>query len=254
MLDRRHHAAIAAPVGTVERRAAPIFVFAAILIALAVVAVTANFAPPPILSGLPSDREARVAAAMIRNRFHVDAGALRFQSAMLGTSERGHAPSRADARLLARAETLLGRAHGRSPADPRIAASRAALDLVRHDLIGAERGYRAALDLGSRYGEARLGLGVTLAMRAAADSGRDERRLLLRGIAQFAAVEPRDPAYEAALYDRTLLLHRVERQDEALRHARAYLARDSVSAWAGRLREELGMGPSTPRVEGEGRR
>jgi hypothetical protein len=100
------------------------------------------------------------------------------------------------------------------------------------------------LDLAPSYGEARLGLGVTLALRAAAE-GDDARArgLRLRAISQFAAVPKADPCYQAALYDRVLLLPGVGQADEARRWAREYLTRDSASAWAVVLRRELDAAP-----------
>ncbi len=53
-------------------------------------------------------------------------------------------------------------------------------------------------------------------------------------------MSPRDPPWLAALYDRAVLLEQVGRGDEARRWAREYLGQDGGSAWAERLRRELG--------------
>src|SRR5436309_2792947 len=68
-----------------------------------------------------------------------------------------------------------------------------------------------------------------------------ERALLLQAIGQFAAVGERDPVYEAALYNRAVLLVKVGRREEARRLARRYFARDPSSPWAGRLEWAVGM-------------
>ena len=97
-------------------------------------------------------------------------------------------------------------------------------------------------DRGVDSPEARLGLGVALALQADAEPDPSRARMLrLEAVAQFAAVDPRDPTIEPALYDRALLLDQVGRRPEALRVAREYAARDSVSPWAGRLRLALGL-------------
>lgn len=89
-------------------------------------------------------------------------------------------------------------------------------------------------------GEARLVLGVTLALRAAAESDEARARgLRLRTISRFASVPMNDPCHDAALYDRVLLLTRVERVEEAKRWARAYLEHDPGSPWAMVLIREL---------------
>src|SRR5262249_2309559 len=75
-----------------------------------------------------------------------------------------------------------------------------------------------------------------------ADRTRDpwpRRSLMLRAIAQFAAVEPGQEEYPQALYDRAHLLHEVGRREEALEFGRRYLAIDPGTAWAAALRREL---------------
>jgi hypothetical protein len=61
------------------------------------------------------------------------------------------------------------------------------------------------------------------------------RALTLRAIAQFAAVDPTEPEYPHALYDRALLLLEVGRGLEANDLARQYHVLDPSSEWAQRL-------------------
>jgi hypothetical protein len=73
-----------------------------------------------------------------------------------------------------------------------------------------------------------------------------QRALLLQAVAQFAAVEAGDPADQAALFNRALLLAWVGRREEARRVAGSYLARDGSSAWAERLRMAVGAPFAAP--------
>jgi tetratricopeptide (TPR) repeat protein len=260
----------------------PAIVFLGILVALGVVAAIGSRGSPPIVTGLPADPDVRAAADLVRGRLKVDAGALRFPCALLGenvvvvpnapgddrsragaigagaakgsegagepgpgvTPENGVRPATpADGAVpVAKAAAYLSRARARKPRDLRIASAAASLDLARGELERSESRYRVVLDRGPGYGEARLGLGVTLALRGdRAASRKIRRRLLLEAIAQFAAVRERDPVYEAALYNRALLLERVGRREEARRVAREYLALDGTSEWAERMRGELGQ-------------
>jgi tetratricopeptide (TPR) repeat protein len=233
-----------APVAALERRlrwrAMSLFVFFCLLAGLAVVAIVSTFTPPVLVMGLPDDPDVKAAARLTRGRIALDAGELRFTPSLLGEggrASRGEQDSR-----VARAEVLVERARQRWPHDPRVAAVAATLDLVRGRLELAERGYRRAIDRSPSYGEARMGLGVTLALSAR--EATDERRargLELQAIAQFAAVPERDPHHEAALYDRALLLAKVGRREEAHRLARAYLTLDSTSRWASILSRATGV-------------
>jgi hypothetical protein len=66
----------------------------------------------------------------------------------------------------------------------------------------AEAGYRRACDIARHYPNARLGLGVTLALEA--DHATDPfaaRGLRLRAVAQLRAVDPAHPDAVDALYD-----------------------------------------------------
>jgi tetratricopeptide (TPR) repeat protein len=246
MLDPSRHPLPAAPVAEIERRirwrALPALAFLVILVALGVVAVMPMLRPPRIVTGLPADPDARAAAELLRDRLRFDAAGLRYRLAVIGDNRQPPPAAPAVEPEVDRAAALLASARRRHPDDARLEAAAASLDLARHDLARAERGYREVLDRASHYGEARLGLGLALALEAAAATGDLEaRRFRLEAIAQFAAVDPRDPAFEAALYDRALLLGRVGRRDEARALARDYLAGDGGSRWAAALRGELGI-------------
>ncbi len=219
-------------------RPLPALTFLLALLALAGIALAALRTPPRIVTGLPDDPEVARVLALVHDRLRVESAELRFPSALLG--ELGEA----DAALAIEAEGRLLATRSRHAHDPRWLAALACLNLAAQRHARAERLYRQALDGASTFGEARLGLGVTLALRAAAEAdGERARGLRLRAISQFAAVPERDPVYEAALYDRVWLLVRVGRVDEARHWAQAYLARDPASAWAVVLRRELDAAP-----------
>src|SRR5438132_481463 len=115
------------------------------------------------------------------------------------------------------------------------------LGLARRRFEHAARGYRRALLLAPYYGEARLGLGMALALDAEREvNPLEQRSLRLQAIAQFAAVPEYDPVHAHALYDRTLLLAVVGRRAEAERKARDYMRLDGQSAWAESLGARLG--------------
>jgi hypothetical protein len=233
--------------------ALPALLFVGIMAGLGVVALVGTRREPPILTGLPDDADVRAAVAAVRDvRF--EAGPLRLHSALLADAPRQDAseavsrtrteaardersparrhdeerpsfttwlpanPGPEQAAAITRATERLTRAEDRFPHEPRIVAAFGALDLVSGSLERAEQRYRAAADRAPGYGEARLGLGVTLAlMGARAASERERRRMMLQAIAQLAAVRARDPMAEVALYDRVLLLERVGRREESAR-------------------------------------
>jgi hypothetical protein len=171
------------------------------------------------------------------------AGALRFCSALAGEAPPGAIFGADEARLAGRAALLLERAHTRHRGDPRLDVALAHLDLARQRYALAERRYRAVTDRGVDSPEARLGLGVTLALQAATETDPLRARALrLEAIAQLVAVDPRDPAYGPALYDRALLLATIGRHAAALRAMHEYATCDSVSPWAERLRRALAAG------------
>jgi tetratricopeptide (TPR) repeat protein len=225
---------IMSPPPAARARPLPALGFLLALLALATLALYALRTAPPIVTGLPEDPDVARTRVLVLDRLRPDSGELRFRSALLG--QRGEA----DVALATAAEAPLLAARRRLPRDPRLLAALACLSLCAQRHARAERFYRQALDLSPTYGEARLGLGVTLALRASVD-GDDARQrgLRLRAISQLASVPVGDPCYEAALYDRALLLVRVGRSEEARHWASAYLARDPGSAWAAELTRAL---------------
>ena len=215
-------------------RSLPSFGFLLALLALGGLALGTLATPARIITGLPEDPPFERVRAELWNRLRVETGELRLQAALLG--DRGEA----DSALAAASRASVLAAIGRGPGDPRALATLAFVDLVARRLKDAERSYREAIGRAPTYGEARLGLGVTLALRAAAEDDDERARgLRLRAISQLASVPTGDPCYAVALYDRARLLVRVGRADEARHWADAYLARDPGSAWSGALGRAL---------------
>ena len=219
-------------------RPLPALTFLMSLLILAAIALVALRTPAKILTGLPEGPEVVGVRTLVHDRLRVESGELRFAPALLGDT------GDADVALATEAERSLAPLRLRRPRDPRLLAARASLSLAARRPPQAERLYRQALDLAPTYGEARLGLGTTLALRAATEDDDDRARgLRLRAISQFAAVPKADPGYAVALYDRVLLLERVGRADEARLWANEYFARDPASAWAVALRRALDVAP-----------
>jgi len=231
----------ALPIAALERRLnwrmAPLLAFLAFLIGLASVALMAQLTPPPVVQGLPDDPDLTRAASLVRGTILPPTGALRWQSALLGEGA-ATASFASEARERARAAgAWVDRACVRHTWDARVWAASGALALVRGDWRGAQRAYRAALDRAPSFGEARLGLGVALALQARyAPRPFRPRALELAALAQFTAVPERDPAFAAALWNRAVLLAATGRDDQARAARLAYLARDDRSAWARALR------------------
>jgi hypothetical protein len=256
-----------APVVEIERRlkwrVLAIGSFLAIMATFAVMAAISLLVPPKLVTGLPADPELAAVRAELHGRLPVRAGALRFHSALTGEAPIDTAFGAGQAALVESAIQSIERARARHRGDPRLVVALAHLDLAlaaahvpeasaavppeqfaawRRNVTRAERRYRAVTNRGVDSPEARLGLGIALALEAMAE--RDplrERALKLEAIAQWAAVDPRDGAALPALYDRALLLAEVKRHEEATRAAREYLALDGTSPWAQRLREALGI-------------
>jgi hypothetical protein len=219
-------------------------------------------APPRTLEGLPDDPDARAAMELLRGLDPAAGTGLRLGSALFGgeaadQAGEGRAAGRADSLVIRSARAALERARARLPHDARARVFLAHLDLAEGERLAgagdpvgadralgrAERAYLAVADGRDEVPESRLGLGVLLESRAAREPEEARRRgFRFQAIAQFAAVKQRDRAYATALYNRALLLARVERTDEARRWTRAYLARDSTSAWAERLRVAVEAG------------
>jgi tetratricopeptide (TPR) repeat protein len=228
------------PVAEIERRlkwpALSALVFLGLMMVLLVLAATATWLRPEHPRGLPDDAALLAAAGLPDASLGVLAPELRFRAAALG----GDAASRAnDAAALARvgaAERALAHWARRHPGEPRVRAALGALALVRHDYTTAATHYREASERAPHYGEGRLGWGVALALDAQRTGDPWLRRALtLRAIAQFAAVDPTEPEYPHALYDRALLLLEVGRGLEANDLARQYHVLDPSSEWAQRL-------------------
>lgn len=234
---------MSAPPDSPSWNARAVVLFAIILTILAGIGTANWFYRPAPPAGLPSDPAVAAAVAALGGTLEVATGDLRFVSSW-GEGEASGAPldSARFARLTKAAYQLeLGRARHRF--DPRFDCLLGHVDLAADRLERAERRYRAALSLTPRYGEARLGLGVALARRAAAEGdARSARARRLEAIAQFAAVDERDPFYLPALFDRVLLLIDVGRTDEARRLAIRYEQLEPGSVWTGVLRRRFDRG------------
>jgi hypothetical protein len=237
-------APIAAPVAEIERRlqwrVLAVGSFLALIAALATLAATSLLVPVRMLDGLPGDPDVALAHAEFRAGLPMRAGELRFRSALTGEAPAGTVFGAADAPRVERAIERIGRARARHRGDARLEVMLAHLDLALQRYVRAERRYRAVIDRGVDCPEARLGLGLTLALEAGVESEPLRARALrLEALAQWVAVNPRSPAYGPALYDRALLLAEVGRRVEAARVAGEYLALDGTGAWAGRLQHTL---------------
>ena len=221
-------------------RLTPLLVFLGLMIGLGAAAAVSLLAPRRVVSGIPEDADMRAAMDIMLAEAPIGMGGLRFRSALTG--EAGPGVSQPGPLPTERARALVARAGGRRPFDPRPAASIAHLDLAQRMFAHAERGYRRALMLAPHFGEARLGLGVSLALRAEREADPLERRSLrLQAVAQFAAVPAGDPVHAHALYDQATLLERVGRHAEAEDRALEYLRGDPASAWADSLASRLGL-------------
>src|SRR5262245_15534149 len=220
-------------VAEIERRlqwrAMPALLFLCILALLLAVSFWPSVFPAKRIAGLPDDPDVFAAANQLRAHLSLPATEMRFESALTGDAVIGLPPAPDAGERLAQAEALLDQANRRFRHDVRMHVARAALDLFRHRYRSAEERYQGAVDRYSNYPEARLGLGVALALSGELErSSLAQRQRFLRAIAQFAAVTPRDAEYEEALFDRAILLDRVGRRDEAARCAREYVARGEL--------------------------
>lgn len=226
-------------------RVLPIAFFAALMVLLASVALGSLTCAPRVAHGLPDDPDVAAARGTVAS-VPVRSGAYRFAAALLPAADAARPFDAADARALAEAAERLERARGRRPFEPRVWAALAAVDLAAHRLRRAERRYRIALELAPHYPEARLGLGVALALRArTSDDPVERRRLRLAAIGQLAAVPADGECGAEALYDRALLLHDAGREAEAAAARAAYRGLDPGSEWYRRL-EPPGPPDDTP--------
>ena len=232
-----------ASVATIQRRIAwPLFRvlgFLGLLAGLAIVALMSQIARPRLMTGLPDDPDLVAAERLVRDRTLPEHGSLRWTSTVLGDGGTSGVFAPIERLRAHRAAEYVARAQARRAWDPRVLAAAAALALVQSDYRGAERAYRSAIDRNPHFGEARLGLGVTLALHARFEPRPlRPRALMLAAIAQLAAVPEGDPAHPHALWNRAVLLREVGRADEARQAAAAYLLIDANSAWADALRRE----------------
>jgi hypothetical protein len=237
-----HTPASVAPVAELERRiqwrGLAVVVFVAMLAGLLVLALLPVVSPPPALEGLPGDADVFAARDLARGIAPSTDGELRFFSAFLDADAGAHPFAAGDAGRVAQSEALLRRAADRRPEELRTRVFIAHLELAQRRYQPAERVYRGVLDAHAHTPEAHIGLGVTLAMQALAESDPGHARALeLQSLAQFAAVHPQDTGDDVALYDRVVMLERVGRHGEARRRAHEYLKRDATSAWAAKMQE-----------------
>lgn len=216
-------------------------VFLGGLAVLLMIAGASLFLPTTVVEGMPDDPSARAARDLLIGRVMPACGGLRFGSAFMGEFEPPAPPRSADPALIERAEALLRRSVRSHPFEPRALAAIGHLELARHHLEGAARLYRQAVDLRSHCSEARLGLGLALALEADLTADALARRALeLKALAQFSAIDSRSERWLDAAFNRARLLERVGRRSEAREAARLYLARDDSSRWAARLLDLAG--------------
>jgi len=213
--------------------------FGLLLTALLGIGVCQLLQPPRVVQGLPDDPAVHAALLMLNGPLLVSAGDLRFETSFdrEAASDLTAPPTlAADMKRLSDAERWIREGQQRHRSDPRFECLLGHLDVARHRYEMAERHYATAVGHASRYGEARLAYGVTLALEAETEGDqRRARALLLRSIGQLAAVDARDPFYLPALYDRALLLDRVGRPKDAVAAARRYLQLEPRSVWSASL-------------------
>ena len=232
-----------AQVAEFERRlrwpALPTLIFLGFLVVLLLVVGLSMWLRPDHPRGLPEDAALLAEAGLPDATLGVLLGGLRFEAAAFGGTPAEGANDAVALERVAAAERALERWSRRHLAEPRARAALGALALVRHDYLTAANRYREACERSPHYGEGRLGWGVALARDAALTSDPWQRRALaLRAIAQFAAVDPTDPVYLPALYNRTRTLAEVGRHEEARTFAARYVAREPMGPWADQLRKE----------------
>jgi len=223
----------------------PLILFASIMVVLTGIGLFGRFHRSPGPAGFPEDAAVDSARASLHGRLEIDAVGLRFGTSF-DAGDPGHEPPLSPedrVTALAAASRWMAEARSRLQLDPRVACLSAHLDLASDRLEHAEHFYREALALAPRYGEARLGLGVTLVRHAATEGDeRSVRALELQAAAQFAAVHEDDRFYLPALYDRTVMLARIGRTEEARRLARRYATLDPGSEWTASLLRRVGLG------------
>lgn len=231
----------APPIGRPARwRLLPTFLFTGLLATLLISAIGSLLVKPRRPQGLPDSPGAQEALLRVRDGVFVTVRDMRFRAAILGgEAHDGVAATDVPGRI-ERARALLETDQRRGVRDPRLDAALGTLALARHDYRRAERDFRRAIEAAPHYGEGRLGLGVTLALRADITPEHwQSRALRLQAIAQFAAVDRGDPAYPHAVYDRALQLARVGRAEDAGRFAADYFRLEQGGEWSVKLAREL---------------
>jgi tetratricopeptide (TPR) repeat protein len=218
----------------------PTLVFLGILAMLLSLAGVSLWFRPAHPAGLPDDPAMLASIGLPDDSLGVITAGLRFRAAALGGEPALRTSDHAELLRAQAAEQTLRHWTRRHPGEPRVRAALGALALVRHDYATAATHYREACERAPHYGEGRLGWGVALALDAERTPDPWQRReLMLRAIAQFAAVDATDPEYLSALYNRAQLLAEVGRRPEASALAQRYLAIDPASAWSARLRADV---------------
>jgi hypothetical protein len=217
----------------------PTLAFAAMLVALLAMALWARWVPPARPSGMPADPEVTAARDALGGELPLPVRGLVLVSGFAGESPRVDPDSVPLGRLTA-AHGLLAVAARRHPGEPRLATALTHLELAAGRFERAEMDYRVVLDRVPHYGEARLGLGIALALRAGWDPrrmpGSTDRGPALEALAQFANVDRDDPAHWAALFDAALVATTVGRSGAAEAAIDEALAGGVPAEWAARYR------------------
>lgn len=232
------------PVAEPEQRARsialPTLLFLTFLALLLTLAGVSLWMRPQHPAGLPDDSSLLREAGLPDATLGVLTNGLRFESAVFSGPPREAASDAAQLARVEQAERGLSEWARRQPAEPRVRAALGALALVRHDYATAANRYKEACERSPHYSEGRLGWGMALALDAGRTTDAWQRRaLMLRAIAQFAAVDAATPEHAAASWNRVMLLADAGRRVEAMTLARRYLQSDPSSPWADRLRTEV---------------
>lgn len=210
--------------------------FGAMLVGLLSLGVAGLVEPVHHPTGLPDDPDVSAARELLPGGLPLPVPALELPNALTGHSVPPGGAETSFAPLAAARAHLLAAAV-RHPRDVRLDAAVGHVSLAALRIDDAIASYGAALGRERHYGEARLGLGVALATRAWLAPSEDERReLTLEALGQIANVEPADPVYGAALFDRAHLLSQVGRGAEARRLLADELAERPRGPWARRYR------------------
>src|SRR5580765_7189380 len=144
---------------------APTAWFVAMITTLLAMALWGWWAPITHPRGMPDDPEVAAARATLAGELPIPGRGLVLVSAFAGESPQSAPESLPLPRLSAAHGHLLA-ARARHPGDLRLTTTMAHLELASGRFEKAERDYRALLGHAPHHGEARLGLGIALAMRA----------------------------------------------------------------------------------------